>query len=546
LTARQGWRDGLGRLSPTHDSAIGQALLLILLLAVVFLAYPTLDREIYLYDEGVYLVSSKSLASGLGYRNENLPHSPPQGLYPPLLPLVLASAWRLHPDFPANLVFMKCLVLVMALGFLTSAYHCLTRVLHMTSLEAAALVAIIGLNPLFLAFATRVSSEMLFALLSMLAINSFHAFQLSGRRLDLSMSALFSALGFLTRSIGIALLLASVIVLVRQRRYRAVLSVSAIGALTAVPWFVWSWAARSAYDVYPPQIAVNYRGYVANVLLTDWMVQLHLSLPSNLRSLMGGWASLLFPWGPPVFGLLMIVVLVALARALLRHPDFHDLYCGFSLLLILLWPWPVNSRFLIVLSPLLLFYFFRAMRPSVLGTVLPTHWPQKIAGVLMAAVVLLALGHNLLSARALTEQQHDESSPAFREFHGMLAWIRDNTAPDAILTGASDPAYYLFTNRKTVRLSYPDPFLIYYRQDVPTDFADAGRLLAWLKQLNACYVLQDPLIGGKELLYYRSLIEAMKRTAPDALTPVYQDKDGSFVVYRIDRCHDRSRAIWRS
>jgi hypothetical protein len=529
---------------PSPESS-ARRLLSILLLVVAFVAYPSIDREIYFYDEGVYLVSSKSLASGLGYRNENLPDSPPQGLYPPLLPLLLGAAWRLYPDFPANLLMMKFLMLMMALGFLASAYRCLTNVLRMRALDSVAVVAMVGLNPLFLAFATRLSSEMLFALLSILAINFYRAFHINGSAVDLGVCALFSSLAFLTRSIGVALLLAGVITLLRQRRHRAVVAFSAIAALTAIPWFAWSWLARSAYDAYPGEIAANYRGYVVNILLTDWLGQINRSLPTNLLSLMVGWASILFPWGPPVMGLLMTVALCVLSRRLLRQLHFHDLYCGFSLLLILLWPWPVNSRFLIAISPFLLSYFFLPLSPSALEAVLSPGWAHKTSRFLIAAILILALGHDLLSIQVLREQRLT-TSDVYPEFHRMLEWIRDNTTPNAILVGASDPVYYLFTHRRTIRLSYPDPFSIYYRQEVLTDFPHAGRLLAWFRQMNACYVLQDPMIGGREHLYYRSLIDAMRNTSPKSLAPVYQGQGGSFVVYRIDGCHDRPQAIWRS
>src|SRR4051794_35516089 len=56
-----------------------------------------------LHDDSVYFASAKSLAGGGGYRIESLPGEPAQTKYPPLYPLLLSTAWRIDPNFPANL-----------------------------------------------------------------------------------------------------------------------------------------------------------------------------------------------------------------------------------------------------------------------------------------------------------------------------------------------------------------------------------------------------------------------------------------------------------
>src|SRR5262245_12078008 len=55
------------------------------------------------HDDGVYVITAKSLAEGHGYRLLHLPGQPRQTKYPPLFPAVLALFWRLYPDYPANL-----------------------------------------------------------------------------------------------------------------------------------------------------------------------------------------------------------------------------------------------------------------------------------------------------------------------------------------------------------------------------------------------------------------------------------------------------------
>src|SRR5205085_5084384 len=59
------------------------------------------------YDDAFYVILAKSLATGHGYRNLNLPGAPFATHYPPGYPLLLAVLWWLGPAFPANLVLFK-------------------------------------------------------------------------------------------------------------------------------------------------------------------------------------------------------------------------------------------------------------------------------------------------------------------------------------------------------------------------------------------------------------------------------------------------------
>ena len=59
-------------------------------------------------DDAVYVVTAKALATGEGYRFINLPGAPAATHYPPLWPAILL-VWRIVPDFPENVRWMKFL-----------------------------------------------------------------------------------------------------------------------------------------------------------------------------------------------------------------------------------------------------------------------------------------------------------------------------------------------------------------------------------------------------------------------------------------------------
>ena len=69
------------------------------------------------YDDGIYLVLGKALATGEGYRYLNLPGHPAATHYPPGYPALLALLWLVAPSFPENVAIFKlanCVLLAVA------------------------------------------------------------------------------------------------------------------------------------------------------------------------------------------------------------------------------------------------------------------------------------------------------------------------------------------------------------------------------------------------------------------------------------------------
>ncbi|MEE9569620.1 MAG: glycosyltransferase family 39 protein [Candidatus Binatia bacterium] len=509
------------------------------IIIVILLAFPGINREITFYDEGVYLVIAKALASGLGYVRESLPNSPSETLYPPLLPLSLGLIWHFFPNFPDNLVIMRILMLVAGVLFLAVSYRYLYQKdgLGLGDIEALSIVAMVGLHPFFVDFTTRLTGEMPYALLSMVSLYFYARFTSDNKPLHLGFAISFAALAVMTRTIGIALFGALVIHLLLMRRFRLSIAAAACGVVVFLPWQLWSLAAQGGYSGYPLEIALNYRGYIVDLVLADWIVQLYRSLPINLGSLIINWANFVFPRGI-IGSLLVAVVTYPFFRNFWQQPRIHDLYCVLSLLLILIWPWPLNSRFLLVISPFLISYFFGGIRFSMsrgLTKRLPEETVRRATNIVIVIVVSGALVHNFIAARNY-RQKAQRMVPVYTEFHRMLNWIKDKTPANSIVVGNYDPAYHLFTGRKSIRLSFPDPFSIYYTREVAREFPRAGKLVGRLRQLKACYLVDDPMSAGREHLFYRNLIQAIKRVSPGSLSPIYVGGNGLFVVYKISGC----------
>src|ERR1700676_1258551 len=79
------------------------------------------------HDDGIYLVTAKSLAQGSGYRIVSLPSAIPQTKYPPVFPALLAGVWKIYAHFPQNIYALKLIPLFSMLGWLSFSYLLLRR-----------------------------------------------------------------------------------------------------------------------------------------------------------------------------------------------------------------------------------------------------------------------------------------------------------------------------------------------------------------------------------------------------------------------------------
>ena len=164
------------------------------------------------HDDGIYAVTAKSLAEGHGYRILSLPGDPIQTKYPVVYPFLLSLVWRVAPDFPSNVVWLKSLGVVslgatvlLSAGLLRrwTRYHAPHWVLAFT--------VIVGLNPLVFSTTDLTLSDGLFAALTA-AVLLVHADGTSARGLMLTCgAAALSAVAMQTRQVGVAFVAAGLV-----------------------------------------------------------------------------------------------------------------------------------------------------------------------------------------------------------------------------------------------------------------------------------------------------------------------------------------------
>ena len=452
-------------------------------------------------DNAGYMVLAESVESGRGYRDIYLPGAPRHAQYPPVYPVILAAAGALG----AGLTGLKGLSLIFTAGSLVPLFLLARR--RLGNEGAVGLVIAFALNPVLLYYSHWVLSEAPFVLLTLVALWAAERMEGADRYLAVAVTA--GSLAYLTRAAGLPLLAALLIVATWRRWWRALAWTAAIECVVVGGWWIWGRIAASQsaqrysnnfllIDPYNPG-----QGYVGpGELLARTVNNVRLYAIDVLPQSIGGGGAGGINLFPVLAGLaILALAVVAWVRRIRQGRAlewFTLLYVG----LICIWPqvW-TDRRFLLPLLPILLLYAFdglvwcfefaRARRP---GWVLPA-----TGGLLL----VLALPHHVRGVRFNQEclryyRQGDELAcypPPWRAFVESAYWVRDNTAADAVVVNRKPRLFYYFSGR---------------RGDVYPFTSDAERVLAFLDQIQADYVVVDALSATT----YRYLVPAI-RTIPE-------------------------------
>lgn len=340
---------------PRPWAAAGTVVALVAALAVF-------DLRLFTGGDNVhYIALAKALAEGRGYVDLIAPEHPPHTQYPPGFPLVLAPAWWLGGG---RLFVLKLVSWVAAAFALAGAYGLARHDRAAPAWTAAAVVWLVGLYSVFLAYAHWILSEMTYLAVSLWALAAFVRGEDDDRPTGWWLAGCALALaGFGVRTAGITLLAAAVLWALLGGWWRRAATAAATAILGGAAWLLWS--SRN-----PPPTG----GYLDQLLASNPYDPTSASL--GLAELLGRafgrlvtYATVEFPrlfWpgageaplGVRSFGLLLggALLVLGLWRALrVRGVEVWDLYLGMSLVMLVLWPW-TGDRFFLTIAPLVWLY----------------------------------------------------------------------------------------------------------------------------------------------------------------------------------------------
>lgn len=438
-------------------------------------------------DNALYIILARSLARGNGYRLANTPENVPFLKAPPFFPILLAP---LTSPGGNNVRLLKSLSALSFWLAMLPLYYLVRPVFGV--LGARVLILLSITNPWLYRYANIVRPEGLYLLLSLLALALFASSKdRSARSLaTLCLAALCAALAFLTRTIGVSLMVALLVVLAWRRHWRGSLATVSVYAVVLAPWLLhmWSLPADVRQNSYLRDLIASATDLHGLVALIAQLVHLgHLAL-DNLPAYIASWAGALF-YAPtrlfdlatryiPAFALaanflglaVLAMLLWGIWLSLRRGIDPLGIYVVGYMGICLVWPWQ-GEKLLVSVTPVAL--FFLAGSTCALDVLLTRLRRQNSPLIPILAVLLLAsnaVGDTVLYLRRATNPY----PPEWESYFAVADWTTTHLSHDVVVTARKPYLFHLRSGHLTV--PYP-----------PVE-DDAG-ILAYLRRYGENYIV---------------------------------------------------------
>ncbi len=453
----------------------------------------------FYHDDGVYWVTAKSIAQGSGYRIVSLPGAPHQTKYPPLFPALLAAAWRLNPEFPANLAIAVWLTWAPLPLFLLLSDRLMAQ-WNLGGWARLAICAALALNPILAYLATVLLSE-IWATCFLLA-----AVILAGSGKNswwtISLAGLCAAAAYLTKTLVAPLLLSIPLALAGKRQWRQSALFLACAAPPVLAWHTWSAAHRTALADGTWLYYLDYLGFWSRNLSPALLPTM---IYRNIQDLLTSGGDLLFltlsdaPFlGLHLARLLCIVALVGVVRWVRSSRRLeYPLFAAGQFAMLSIW-FSANERFLVPILPLLLLGLWVEL--CHVGRIAQAAWrrperSQRAAAVIAGAVLMCLPAAILLrnAAGVWTDLPSLASSrrEAAARRRPVYDWIARNTPPGAAFFADRDTTLHLYTGRPAIAVRHPMRY--FYAEDKAALLNAAGKLTDFAIQQRLDYLLLTPV-----------------------------------------------------
>jgi hypothetical protein len=421
----------------------------------------------YLHDDGILFTSARSMTAST-YRIASLPDQPLQTKFPPLYPLYLSAIWRLNPHFPDNLALATFSSWLLLAVYLALAWVWYQRN-QVPEMRTWLLVALLGVNPYLIWFGSILFSDIFF---SCLVLCTLLVLTRAGVKMAL-FAGLLAGCAYLSRTSGIALLIALPGWLLWKREKARAAAFAAAMLPAVIGWSLWTrFHAPHTADL----TTMFYTDYVRYLQHTTW-ADMPVILWKNVDQLLYSMGSMVLPrvYDSPPLKILTQVIAVAMISGTVRmvRRGFGIPYALFALVsagILLVCNFPSTERYMLPIYPLLLAGLFaeiehvaQMFRPAFRHK---DFSQRAAAGVMASGVVAVFVGALLLQffmAFVFLQASVDEKEIKLRDQKIAYTWIAANLPPSATILSYDDPLLYLYTGRHGIHQPL-DP-LWWYRED---------------------------------------------------------------------------------
>ena len=464
-----------------------------------------LDRTAgLLVDDAWYVLLGRALARGEGYRLVSSAATPILPVVPPGFPAILSLVFRLSPEFPQNVFWLKSVSIAAMLGVGLLTYRYVVDYRSVPWQVGVGISLGTTLTPGFVFLATStVMAESVFTFGLLLTIITAEASvrttdkAAGGRKILLA--GVFAAATMLVRSTGVALVAAVALSLLKKRGWKGAATFGAVAAACLLPWMFYA-RAHEPRDVqrreHGGSIAYAYTNSLrmkqaadpqsGQVTLRDLPPRIGRNLINVFGRDVGGVFVPTFLRGPGesgeevialggllgltggsmgnanatlcisfAFSSIMLIGFVSAART--RHTA-AELLVPISLAMIVVVPF-FTFRYVLPLAPFLFFYLAEGLRTAarwgerlVKGT---RRDPWRAARVILLCVIGLDVADHvqyILDASRPNRAAAVDWLADGEEIDTVLDWMNRTLPPEGAVATTNPGLVFLVTGRKTLAI----------------------------------------------------------------------------------------------
>lgn len=406
-------------------------------------------------DSAQYIILAENIAKGIGYHATGFPSCPFFYHYPPIFPWILSCIIYF---FGRNYYLMQFLIATLGYISLIFLYRIFRK--HLPLTEAFTAIVLLIFNWFFVYYSAKyITSEIPYLFFTTLTIFSAERFVKNSKTFSFwgIITLMGVILSYFTRYIGITLFFAILVYIMlfpQKNRYKKIFFI-----LTGffIPFIAW----HIIVTVLNPQAITKYFNQFStpHVLGIDIVNKNVLSLILNffdgLKFYYDCIGSIFFiyfvkksSWIFLILTLLFIILTIYGLVIYLRKNKkcLFTYYFLIYFLVIILWPYREEARFLLPIMPFIIFYFLIGLK-SALSPIINLFSPK-----IFYFLVFFLIIFNIPSLPYKPKTYNDLPN-YFKNFITIHYWIKNNLNDDGIILCFKPQITYFYTQHKAV--GYP-------------------------------------------------------------------------------------------
>ena len=519
---------------------------LLVLLFVASLYALSMNTTLYTWgDNAHYIIVGKALATGQGLTDILFPDNPAFKYPLPVFPLLLAPSIYF---FDYALLPMKIIIAMIGVGVVALTYRLFQPVLGET--QALLLTLLVGVSPQIVSFSHQIMTEipyLFFSLLAVIMLEKYFADQQWWSVLGFA-AALVLSLTCLTKTIGLALIIAAVLYVVCEGSWKAtkhyhkafllLVGAGAVWMLVNLPILSELAYVREVVNRTP------YTDHAAPAEVKDFMQRIfknfHAYTTFLPETLLYSTSRISLPF---VAVGSVLILLLGFVYCVWQRRTVAEYYMTFYCIILLVYE-PSNSgnmqRYLVPLIPFLLYYFVQGVRqlkvgllkygPRIMSLVLLRSVAPVVRGRMrsvatvlhMATLIALVLVNLTETIQASIAKTAPEMFDYYRfapweEYKQLALWTKQHTPPDALIMTRLVYMFHLWSQRKVVE--YPDGNVR----------RDAEAIWQAVYKTKADYLIVDAFADERTSTY--DAISDVIQNHPDRFA--FSHQEGPHRIYRV-------------